>query len=485
MTTTATHEPERDVHFKRSVGKAGIFFLGFGSMIGFGWIVLTGGWIEDAGAGGAILAFLIGGAIMALVGLVYGELASALPFAGGEHNYLMRGMGPRLALIGSWGIVGGYITVSMFQSVAVPRAATYLFPQLQQVPMYEVAGEQVFLTWALIGAVTSIFLTWLNIRGMKNSSLFQNSVVMFLIIVALVMAVATVFGGKVENVEPFFTGGSVGIVAVLVVVPFLFIGFDVIPQSAEEANVSPRSLGRLIVLSVVMATVFYILIVTTTSLAAPTSELVNFDLATGDALAYMLGHAFWGKLVIAGGLAGVVTTWNAFMIGASRLLWAMAKSGMIPAWFGVMHPKNATPVNALLFVGALTTIAPFFGLAMLDWAVEAGGPSIVLTYMMVAIVFLVLRRREPDLARPMRIGRPGSEMAGRVVGVLAVVSTAGMLVLYLPGLPAFMAPESWMILAGWWILGALFVLKLPAGIKAGPDTEERLLAALASRRQKQ
>ncbi len=110
----------------------------------------------------------------------------------------------------------------------------------------------------------------------------------------------------------------------LVVVPFLFVGFDVIPQSAEEANLAPRKMGQLIVVSVVAATVFYIVIVSTTALGAPADELGRFDLATGDAMAYMLGHEFWGQLVIAGGLAYVITSWNAFLVGASRLLWALS-----------------------------------------------------------------------------------------------------------------------------------------------------------------
>ena len=466
--------------FKRTLSKPGVFFLGFGSMIGFGWIVLTGGWIEDAGAGGAAVAFLIGGAIMLLVGLVYGELASAMPKSGGEHNYLLRAMGPRMALLGSWGIIGGYITVSMFQSVATPRAITYLLPQLQQLPLYEIGGTPVYLTWSLIGAAVSIFLTVLNIRGVKGSSLFQTSVVLFLILTAVMLIVAALFRGEAQNMEPVFTGGTAGIVAVLVIVPFLFVGFDVIPQSAEESKMPARSLGTLIVFCVAMAIVFYIGIVMATSLAAPTSEMAGFDLATGDALTYMMGHPVWGNILIAGGAAGVITTWNAFMVGASRLLYAMARSRMIPAWFGKMHEKNGTPVNAILFIGALTTISPFFGEAMLGWASDAGSPSIVLTYMMVAIAFVVLRKREPGLDRPYRVGGKHNWF-GYAIGILAALSTLGMLVLYLPGLPAFMALESWIIFFAWWVLALVFFFRIPAGIKAGEDSEERLLAAFAER----
>lgn len=475
----AAHGGERS--FIRTLGNVDIFFLGFGSMIGFGWIVLSGDWLLAAGSLGAAVAFIIGGIIMAFVGLVYSELVSAMPLAGGEHNYLLRGLGPVAALLGSWGIIGGYLTVILFESVAVPRTALYLFPDLNQIPLWTIAGSEVHLTWALIGSGTALLLTLLNIRGIRLASLFQTSVMMFLVVIAVIMFISAFFGGDTSNMQPFFTGGAPGLIAVLVVVPFLFVGFDVIPQSAEEANVAPRQIGKLVVLSVIMAAAFYIGILILTSLAVPVSQIGGLDLATADAMSIMLGADFWGQLVVAAGLAGIVTTWNAFLIGASRLLWAMANSGMIPAWFAKMHPTNGTPVNAILFIGVASMIAPFFGEAMLVWAVDSGSPSIVITYLMVAIVFLVLRRREPDMERPMRVGgdRPG---IGTIVGVLAVVSTAGMLSLYLPGMPAFLSWEAWIMFGVWWALGLVFVFRLPRGVKPGPNAEEDLLELIAARK---
>ncbi len=130
-----------------------------------------------------------------------------------------------------------------------------------------------------------------------------------------------------------------------------------------------------------------------------------------------------------------------------------------------MHPKHGTPVNALLFLGGLTTIAPFFGLAMLDWAVDATGPAVVITFLMVSITFVILRRREPSMDRPLRVG---GRKLGMAVGVVAVISTAVMLALYLPGLPAFLTLEPWIIFLAWWTLGIIFALRLPGGIKEVP-----------------
>lgn len=466
--------------FKRNLGRFETFFLGFGAMIGFGWIVQTSNWINDAGALGAALAFAIGGVIMALVGLLYAELTSAMPYAGGEHHYLMRGLGPKLALLGSWGILGGYVTVVAYEAVAIPNTIGYLIPQVYSVPLWEIAGSQVYLVWALIGVGAAIALTALNIRGIKPASLLQTSVILFLLVMVVVMVIASFFGGERGHMEPMFTGGSAGILAVLVVVPFFFVGFDVIPQSAEEVKLPPRKIGRLVITSVAMATAFYIAIVLTTSVALPASELVDFELATADAFGALMGSELWGNFVVAGAVAGLITSWNAFLVGGSRLMWAMGNAGMLPAWFARLHPKNKTPVNALLFIGALSVVAPFFGAVMLDWLVDSGSPSIVLTYIAVCAAFLVLRRREPEMPRPMRVG--GSKNAlGVGVGVVALAASIGMVTLYLPGLPAFLEPQPWLLFGLWWLLGLFFLLRLPGGIQAGPQAEENLQAALAQK----
>ncbi|PMD04050.1 APC family permease, partial [Brevibacterium paucivorans] len=131
------------------------------------------------------------------------------------------------------------------------------------------------------------------------------------------------------------------------------------------------------------------------------------------------GHPTWGKIVIAGGLAGIITSWNAFLMGASRLMWALAQSGMLPAWFGKIHPTYRTPINALLFIGTLSVIAPFLGSAMLGWVVDAGSPMIVITYFLVSIAFIKLRKKEPQMERPMRVGGKGN--GGIVIGVISAV----------------------------------------------------------------
>ena len=448
-------------------------------MIGFGWVVLTGGWIGSAGTLGAVLAMVAGGVIMGVVGLTYAELTAAMPKAGGEHNFLLRGMGPRWSFIGSWAITGGYVTIVAFEAVALPRTALYLFPGLNQVPLWEIAGSQVHLTWALVGAIAAVVITFINIRGVKLAGVAQTFVVLFLLIIGAVLVLGSFTGGSTENMQPLFTGGSAGFFAVLVVVPFLFVGFDVIPQSAEEVKIPARQIGRLVVIAVILATIWYVMTILTTSSAMPADEIAQADIATADAMGALFGSDLMAKVLIAGGIAGILTSWNSLLLGASRLMYSMARSGMLPGWFGKLHPTYRTPANALMFIGALSFLAPFFGEAMLVWLVDSGAPSIVIAYILVAVVFVILRRKEPAMERPLRVGGAGN--GGQAIGIAAVVLCLALLSLYLPGMPAALTPPPWILFGLWWVLGLFFLLRIPRGIKPGDDAEHRLLAALNKR----
>ncbi|MCY1029761.1 amino acid permease, partial [Mammaliicoccus sciuri] len=93
-------------------------------------------------------------------------------------------------------------------------------------------------------------------------------------------------------------------------------------------------------------------------------------------------------LLVLGGIAGIITSWNAFIIGGSRILYAMAKNNMIPKWFAYIHPKYKTPTHGIIFLGVLAFVAPLLGRPALVWIVDAGGIGVVLGYFLVACAFL-------------------------------------------------------------------------------------------------
>jgi amino acid transporter len=125
---------------------------------------------------------------------------------------------------------------------------------------------------------------------------------------------------------------------------------------------------------------------------------------------------------------------------------------MLPPLFARLHQRHRTPYAAVILIGVLAAIAPFFGRTTMVWFVDAGSFAVVIAYLFVAVSFLVLRRREPDMPRPYRV------RGGKVVGTIAVALCILLALLYLPWSPvALVWPYEWAMVLGWAALGGLLV----------------------------
>jgi APA family basic amino acid/polyamine antiporter len=441
--------------FTRVLDLKDVLALAFGAMIGFGWVVLSGTWLQGAGSLGAIIAFLLGGVLVVFVGLTYSELVSAMPKAGGEHNYAWRALGAGGAFVASWAIALGYVSVVAFEAVALPTTMEYLLPEGYRAGfLWTIAGYDVYASWIAIGVVGAAAITVLNYIGIRPSAIFQFIAVLVLLGIAALFIFGTITGGSAENFSPLFAGGIAGILSVVIMTPFLFVGFDVIPQSAEEINLPFRQIGILLVVSVIMAVAFYVIVIIGVGSGLSRSALADTELAAASGMGSLFGSEIFANILVLGGIAGILTSWNGFMIGGSRILYAMAESGMLPGWLSKIHPRFHTPSNAILLVGGLSIIAPFFGRSALVWLVNAGGLGIVIAYLTVAISFLVLRRREPEMDRPFRAGR------GPIIGIIAVILSAGIASQYLPGMPSGLGVPEWIIVGIWTVVGVVFAFQM-------------------------
>jgi amino acid transporter len=170
-------------------------------------------------------------------------------------------------------------------------------------------------------------------------------------------------------------------------------------------------------------------------------------------------------------MLGIVTSWNAFFIGASRLLFAMARGGMLPPVFAKLHPRHESPVAVVILLTAISCVAPFFGRRVLVWLVDAGGLATVLGYFFVAVSFLRIRKLYPTLPRPYEAPFPG------LVGSLALVATVFFAALYLPGSPsALLWPEEWLIVLLWTLLGTGFFFAARGRVSAmAPGEQSRAI----------
>ncbi len=439
--------------FTRVLSSKDILALAFGAMIGWGWVVLAGSWVTKAGSLGAMAAFIIGGIMVLFVGLTYAELTAAMPKCGGEHVFSHRALGHNASFVCTWAIVLGYVSVVAFEAVALPTVIEYLFPNYKQGFMYSMAGWDVYFTWVMVGVAASIAITILNYLGVKPAAVIQGIVTIMIALVGLAFLFGAMSNGDPVNMQPLFVDGAKGIFAVAIMTPFMYVGFDVIPQAAEEIDMEPARIGKVLLLSVIMAVVWYTAIIYGVSMALNAEQLAGSQLATADSMQAVFNSGLAAKFMIIAGIGGILTSWNSFFVGGSRAIYAMAESGMLPSFLAYLHPKYRTPTNAIVMIGLFSSVAPLFGRKMLVWLVDAGGMAIVVSYFLVALSFLVLRYREPEMPRPYRI------RGGKAVGVIAMVLSFGMIVLYLPGAPAALVwPYEWAILLSWWVLGGLFLI---------------------------
>jgi len=207
------------------------------------------------------------------------------------------------------------------------------------------------------------------------------------------------------------------------------------------------------VFSILLAIGWYMLIIWGVAMGLSGAERASSSLPTADAAAAVLGSTWGGKLLILGGVGGILTSWNAFLIGSSRAVYALAQAGQLPAFLGHLHPRFNTPHRAVICIGVLSMLAPLLGRPALVWLVDAGSFGVVIAYAFVALSFVVLRYREPDMPRPYKVRH------WRFVGIAAFVLSCGIGLLFMPFSPAALIwPYEWAIVGGWWLAGLVLML---------------------------
>ena len=442
--------PGRRHRFVRVLRARTVLALSFGAMIGWSWVLMTGYWVQHAGSVGTLLAFAGGGLVIGFIALTYAELVSAMPRAGGEHVYTHAALGPNWSFVCTWALLMAYATVCVFESVALPVAVEYLAPAIRLGTLWTVVGAPVDLGFVLVGILGTIVMTAVNLLGIRTAGFVQAVVTIAIVAAGVVLFVGAFGAGSIDTARPLIAVPAVGILTVVIMVPAMLVGFDVLPQSAEEIDLPPQRIGSLLAFSLLLAVIWYAAVSFAVASAIPGDALGDARMATADAATALWNSPWAGNALIVGGIGGILTSWNAFIIGGSRVIFALAESGALPAAFARLHPRYRTPHRAILLLGVLACISPLFGRTILVWLINTGSLAVVVAYVFVPVAFLILRRRQPELPRPFKVRLP------RVVGWTAILLGAALLCLYLPGSPSALAwPTEWLIVAAWGSVGAV------------------------------
>jgi basic amino acid/polyamine antiporter, APA family len=460
---------------QRSIGAPGFFSLAFGSMIGIGWVTAMGGWLSHAGPVGAMIGFAAGGSLMILIGLCYAELTPMMPLAGGEVSYAYRASGTGTAFFFGWFLAFGYLSVSAFEAISIGLILSYMLPWIDLWPLYEVGGSTVYASHLALALVFTGAITFVNYLGVRWAAGLQILLTGAFVLVTFIFIAAGLIGGELVHLDPPFAGDGragilAGIAAVFVTAPFWYVGFDTIAQGAEEAksDLPPRLLGRLILISIVGATAFYIVLILAVGMTGPWTGIVEGRLPTAEAFGAAFGSPFLVNMVLVAALIGLFTSWNGFFLAGTRVLFALGRGRMVPSWLGETHPRFGTPAKAILLAGVVTFLGAMLGRGAILSIVNVGSFCIALAFLGVAHSVLKLRRSHPELHRPYRI--PGGGLVPRIA-LLGALFILGVMVV--PGSGAELAwPLEGAILIGTAVAGALFWI-LGGPVRAQTTREER------------
>ncbi|MEM1561229.1 MAG: APC family permease [Ignisphaera sp.] len=467
-----------------------MFATGFGVVIGFGWILLFGSHVYEAGIPAGVLGWLIALVLMLFVGLTYGELTSSMPVAGGEAAYALRAFNDaRVAYWTGWFMVTAYITLAMLYGATVPFIFAYFFPEIfKRVYLWSIAGFDVYLPMVIVGFLLAGIGIILNYYGAKPYGWAQTAMTLIFAVLGFGLFITTLAAAPFNptiwtNMQSNMVGKltfTEGLVMILGVAPFFYVGFDMIPQASEEYRAEPRKLGRLVLLSITIGGIWYILAHIFAGLVVNRNLYPQYELPIADGLVATWGPAtLWILYII--GLFGALTTWSGAFYSATRVLFAAGRARVMPEFFARIN-KYGAPHYSIFFVGGLVALASLFGRRATIWFIDACSVFTALLYLMVALSFIKLRRNEPNMKRPWKAW--GGVFSGAIAAIACILMFIFIIV---PGMPsALIWPTEYIVFIAFVVLGIIYYYLTPAIREKIPLNQlEYLLLGEYSRQEQQ
>jgi APA family basic amino acid/polyamine antiporter len=465
----ALHPPDDEQALKRVLGAGDLIMLAIGAVIGAGIFGAIGtaaagqvgpnGEVIRYGAGPALVfSFVLLGAACALAALCYAELAAMIPQAGSAYAYSYATLGEIVAWIIGWDLIleyavgnvavaiswGDYFTtllrgvglslpvwMTTGYRTALLSADPAVHGLLQTAP--QVGGIPILVNLPAFGIV--ILITWLLLRGARESST-ANNVMVAIKLVALALFIIVGLGNLHEsNYHPFAPNGFTGIHQGAAIVFFAYIGFDAISTAAEETTNPQRNLPIGILGGLAVCTLIYV------AVGAVLTGMVPYQqLAVADPLARALelaGYRSIGWLIALGAVVSMSAVLLVFQYGQPRIFFAMARDGLLPKWAARVDPRTRVPWATTLVTGIVVAVASLVGDAAETYDLTNIGT--LFAFVLVCAGVLVLRVAEPQRPRPFRVP---------IAWLIAPLGIVGC-VFIMVGLPR----EAWERFVVWLVIG--------------------------------
>jgi len=403
---------------KRQLGAFDLTMLGIGAIIGTGIFVLTSVAANKAGPG-MMYSFIIAGVVCALTALVYAEIASMVPVAGSAYTYSYAVLGEIIAWTVGWALILEYAVAASAVAVGWSGYANgFLASVGMGLPSMLTAGPADTITLAtgevvkgsfnLIAFVIALLVTGLLVIGTTKSARF-TAVLVIVKIVALIAFIALALPAvQMANFSPMLPNGwgtpasGIGVFGAAASIFFAYVGFDAVSTAAEETKNPNRNIPIGLIGSLAICTVFYLL-VSYAAVGAVGAQPGGALSQSKDPLAFVLreiGYPSVGKWV---GIAAIVALPSVILMmiyGQTRILFTMARDGLMPKMFAKIHPTYSTPHVVTMVTGV--AVALFAAIFPVGALADISNSGTLFAFFMVALGVLMLRRSQPNRPRPFR-----------------------------------------------------------------------------------
>lgn len=432
----------------KKLSKLDVIALVIGSVIGWGAFYLPGTkFLTESGVINTAIGFFIGWGLIFFIQVAYHTMMHHHNETGGEFSYTFTHLGEKHGFIVGWALSFCYLTLIPLNATAVALVLKEVVPGASWGYLYTMAGYPVYISDLLISTLVILFFFGLNRKGIAISMVFQKVIISLLFMIVVAISLYMLCKGNLEQFNTTYLAhyqlDVQAILKVVAIIPFLFVGFDIVPQVLTDLGFPAKSAVKITVLATGAGVLIYNLLNVITALAFTPGEAGSQTWASGSAVLAYLGWAGFLALCVAL-FAAVVGGINGFMVGSSRVLASLAAYGLLPASFAKENQYHVAE-KSLKFVTFISMLLPLLGRVVIIYIVDLSSLMAAVTYAYVC--YISAKVAEHTLEK--RFSQFGFCISNVFAGLLLI-----------PGSPSQLSTVSLAILVIWILLGLIYFMKV-------------------------